>query len=277
MSDAHTSLQEHPEITNLRQLIAETKTRVIEVLATIDDIRLQQNPMIESEYALKIGCYENELLKAEIAQLRARRKLTLAQKALNAGEKIDERAIESQLDQEFEEWQQKLAAAMEHYQAMLDEWNSRQALSEADSKELGTLYRKIVKRLHPDINPKISEQEQRLFLAAQVAYHKGDLTALRAIAVTIDGLSEVTKPYPEADNLLEILEVELSLQQTTLEILVNRLDKLKQEFPYTMATKLADRDWLVATVQRLKERTEQHLANERIYTTRLSELLDSLR
>jgi uncharacterized protein YukE len=277
MCATNTSIQEHPEITNLKQLIAEAKTRIIDVLATIDDIRLQQNPIIESEYALKIGCYENELLKAEIAQLRARRKLTLAQKALNAGEKVNERAIEGQLDQEFAAWQQRLAAAMEHYQMMLDERNSRQALSETDSKELGKLYRKIVKRLHPDINPKTGEQEQRLFLAAQIAYHNGDLTALRAIAVTVDGLGEAMKSYPEAADLLEFLEVELSLQRTTSEVLADRLDKLKQEFPYTMAAKLADRDWLLTTIQQLKERTEQHRANERIYTTHLSELLNDSR
>jgi hypothetical protein len=270
-------IQEHPEITGLKQRIAEVKGQVIDALAELDDIRLQQNPQIESEYALKIGCYETELLKAEIAERRAHRKLTLAQKAINAGEAIDERAIESVLDTEFAEWQRQLAEAMKRYQDILDERNSSQLLSEKDSKELAKLYRKIVKRLHPDINPSISEREQKLFLAAQFAYKNGDLTAIRAISVTVEGLGEAEESYPETEDLSGILEVELSMQQTTLSVLVDRLKDFKEQYPYNLSSKLADQAWIEASVKELKNRIEQHVAAEHEYANRLSNLKNSNR
>ncbi|MDR1185463.1 MAG: J domain-containing protein [Coriobacteriales bacterium] len=273
MTNNSVSLQEHPDVSDLKQCIAQTKEQIIEVLAAIDYTRFQQNPRIEAEYALKIGCYENELLKSEIAARRAKRKSALAQKALNAGETIDEQAIEGELDRELEEWYQKLLQTINDYQRILDERNNSRELNERDSKELSHLYRRIVKRLHPDINPAVGEQELRLFEAAQVAYGNGDLAAMRAIAVTAEGLGEAADVYPESEDIVGILEAELSMQKATLEVLGSRLDTLKDEYPYTMLSKLCDREWVLGTVRKLKEQIERHREVEQEYTRRLAALL----
>ena len=43
------------------------------------------------------------------------------------------------------------------------------------------LYRKIVKKLHPDMNPDVTEHELELFHRATKAYEEGDIMTLQAI------------------------------------------------------------------------------------------------
>jgi hypothetical protein len=268
------SLQEHPDVLDLRQRIAQAKEMVVGVLATIDHIRFQENPRIEAEYALKVGCYENELLKSEIAARRAKRRLALAQKALNAGEAVDEQSIEAELDREFEEWRQRLVQAMDEYQRILDERQGSRELGERDSKELSRLYHTIVKRLHPDINPTVGERELRLFESAQAAYKNGDLVAMRAIAVTAEGLGAAPDSYPASEDARGVLEAELSMQEATREVLGERLERLKGEYPYAMLSKLCDHEWVLGTVRGLKEQIRRHREVEQEYARRLAALLN---
>jgi hypothetical protein len=257
----------------LQQQIADTRGRIVGVLAAIDDIRLQQNPWIEVEYALKIGCYQNELLKAEIAARRAKRKLTLAQMAVNSGEAPDELAIDIRLDEELNDWYKLLSAQMDKYLRSIEKRNTSSPLTAEESRELKLLYHKIVKRLHPDLNPQAKEPEMRLFLAAQTAYERGDLVELRAIAFTVEGLGEAAKPLREEENPFDALEIELAMQQATLSIMEERLAQLKSEYPYQLLETLNNPAYVEETVRAVKEQIAQQKEIERSYTERIKALM----
>ena len=51
----------------LRDEIRAVRASIVEMLARIDHITLQELPQIRIDYAVKIGCWEQELLEAELA------------------------------------------------------------------------------------------------------------------------------------------------------------------------------------------------------------------
>ena len=92
------------------------------------------------------------------------------------------------------------------------------------------LYRKIVKKLHPDMNPDVSEHDLELFHRAVKAYEEGDIMTLQAIYDEVYGL----------DNEMLIQEESMEALVSIMEQLLERIAKvvaeinaIKEEFPYT--------------------------------------------
>ena len=74
-----------PTAEELRRAIREVRSDILDIVTAIEDIKLQQIPQIYSYYALKIGCWEKELLEAEVAACRAKRRYAIIQAQVNQG------------------------------------------------------------------------------------------------------------------------------------------------------------------------------------------------
>ena len=92
------------------------------------------------------------------------------------------------------------------------------------------LYRKIVKKLHPDMNPDITEYELDLFHRAAKAYEEGDIMTLQAIYDEVYGLDTEELSQEES------MEVLINLRKQLLERIAKaneEVNAIKEEFPYT--------------------------------------------
>lgn len=92
------------------------------------------------------------------------------------------------------------------------------------------LYRKIVKKLHPDMNPDVTEHELELFHRAAKAYAEGDIMTLQAIYDEIYGLDNEVLSEEES------MEALLSIREQLLEGIakaVEEIETIKGDFPYT--------------------------------------------
>lgn len=154
---------------------------------------------IETEYFLMFGGLESQVYQSEMKMRRLKRKLELLIAARNRQVKVSDNEIEQQLDAEFLMYQDELEALFHKINTSLDRHNNGVVLSDKDSKKIKTVYRQIMKQLHPDLNPTLSEEEQQLFFRAVEAYEQGILWELELIAdvmdktqrvVPIDGLHE---------------------------------------------------------------------------------------
>ncbi len=58
----------------LKRAIREVRSDIFEIVTKIEEIKLQQIPQIENDYAIKISCWEKGLLEAEVAARRAKRR-----------------------------------------------------------------------------------------------------------------------------------------------------------------------------------------------------------
>lgn len=251
----------------LANKVAAIRGEIADVLLEIDDINLQINPQILADYTVKIGCWENELLRAQITARRARRKCELAQAAANRRELVDEAVCEGILKAEFAQWEEDLALQVARLKEAMERRAAFAPLSPADSKELKSLHRKLVKRLHPDMHPEQDEEARSFFALAQRAFELGDVHMLRAVdaatqALENSGSNEESSSQTEEDLLLEI-----SLLEVQLSVYKKQLAALKANNPYALGKLLTNDDWVENTVAALKasiaEQNEIALTYER--------------
>ncbi|MDO4534003.1 MAG: J domain-containing protein [Coriobacteriia bacterium] len=257
--------------TSIATQIAEARERIEGLLLEIDDIVLQVNPHIEAEYATKIGYLENDLLKWQIAARRARRRFTLAQARANAGQGFAEDEFEEQLDAELADWEAYLAKSMQAFLQAAEHLVGRKPLSPSETRELKRVHRELIKRLHPDLHPGQSDDEERFFKIAQAAYERGDLSMLCTIAVATEGMGgEPDDSVLSEDEAAAELEIVLAHER----VIEQRLSALKQSNPYALMEKLEDGVWVVQRTTELKAQIEEQKAVARAYDERFRALME---
>lgn len=144
-----------------------------------------------------------------------------------------------------------------------------EVLSDEDNKELKKLYRKIVKALHPDINPDVSQAQVQLFDNAVSAYKSGDLGTLRIIGEMVGN-----NPLPEQhkDAMTQLVE-ERERLQGLLKSIRESIDNIKSEYPYTMKDILEDTEKTEQKKQELEKILEQYNELISIYKAKIEEML----
>ena len=257
-------------VITITEQIAEARGRIAELLLEVDDILLQINPRIEAEYATKIGYLENDLLKWQIAARRARRRYTLAQARTNAGDAVVADAFETQLDEEFADWEALLTKSVEAFLQAAELMASSRPLSPSESRELKGLHRELIKRLHPDLNSGQSDEATRFFMVAQAAYEKGDLDVLRSVAVATEGMGaeEYGSNWTEDESAAE-LELVLAHER----VVARQLEELKRSNPYTLREKLEDAEWVIWRTSELKGQIAEQKEAARAYDERFNQLI----
>lgn len=249
--------------------IAEARGRIAGLLLEIDYIVLQAIPQIEAEYAIKIGCFENDLFKWQIAARRARRRFTLAQARVNSGLAFEVDEFDAQLDAELAEWEGRLAKSAEAFLKAVERQTEFRPLSPVEARELKKLHRELIKRFHPDLHPGESEDAVRFFRVAQAAYENGDLDVLRSVAVATEGMGdEADAAFATEDEA----SVELELVLAHERVVEHQLDELKRANPYALKEKLEDGAWVVRCASGLKRQIEEQKAAAQAYDERFLRL-----
>ena len=144
-----------------------------------------------------------------------------------------------------------------------------EVLTNEENKELKKLYRKIVKALHPDINPDVSETQVNLFDNAVQAYKNGDLNTLRIIGEMVGN-----NPLPEQhkDAMTQLVE-ERERLQGLLKSIRESIDNIKSEYPYSMKDILEDTEKTEQKKQELESVIEQYNELISIYKAKIEEML----
>ncbi len=256
----------------LIERIEQIKNEIADVLLEIDNIKLQVNPQIEADYMAKIGCWENELLRAQIEARRMRRKCELAQAAVNRREQVSESLLEGILDQEFADWQEQLEARVNALRTALERRSATVPMSPESAKELKSLHRKLVKRLHPDLHPSLDEEARSFFAIAQRAYEHGDVETLRAVDVATSSFEQAEQPAGEQSDAELMLEIDLLEAQ--LNFNKKQLASLKASNPYVLGGKLESGEWVENAVASLKASIEEQREAARRYEARFRELAE---
>lgn len=253
---------------NLKSEVEKMRTELSMLLLERDELQFVICKNIETEYMLKLGSMEYKAYEAQCAALRLKRKLELIQAKKNRQETVILSEIEETLDNEFAEYQEQLDAQIDKMNDALKR-SKTAVLSDEENKELKTLYRKIVKALHPDMNPGVSKAQIQLFDNAVSAYKNGDLETLRMIYEMVGN-----NPLPEQhkDAMTQLVE-ERERLQGLLKSIKESMDAIKSAYPYTMKGILEDTEKTAQKKQEFESILEQYNELISIYKAKIEEML----
>jgi hypothetical protein len=187
--------------------------------------------------------YQLYCLTVEIATIKQR--IKLIQGYLNRNERPDLPAIDNEIKKRFSEYQKKIEDEAKQL-AAANEFLKTGFLSEEEAKKLRDVYRVIVKKLHPDINPNLTEYQKDLFVKAQAAYDLCDLNALNEILLSLNMNSSTSTTVNPIDLKTYISKLEINMAK-----LKEQISTLENRFPFTYREKLANPKWIESEQQSL--------------------------
>ena len=239
------------EIIELQKDIASLEQELGKVIFERDEMLNTVKPNLEAEYQKKIGYKELEHMETEITARRYKRQIELIRAAVNRQESIEEKEINKQLDDEFQEWYKKIKKQYQKVKEAENRLNS--FMSDDENEEFKKLYRQLVFKLHPDLNPNQTKDEENLWHRVQLTYKSGDLEEMRSLMIILE-VQDSSVELPSSKDILQKWQTKLTKQ---IQKIINNMSELEQKFPFDIAGKLADKAWVNTKVERIQEQINQ--------------------
>ncbi len=221
-------------------------------------------------YMEKLGRLEKEEFDIYVKAECLRRKIQLITARINRQEEVAVDEIEAQVQAEFRAYYVRLEE-MNKDVAFAKEYKNGEFLSDEDSVQLKKIYKRLVKRLHPDMNHGLSEKEKQLWIQVGMAYKACDIKTLVTIDATLDNFKELE--LPELDSMKLLLEKCVQLTKS-IEKYNKDLDELKMMFPFDKAELLEDEAKIKVRKTHLLESMEKWNARYQELLQRYEELVE---
>jgi len=225
------------------------KSDFAELFVKKNDMLSFEENLLTALYLNNIGKKQYQLYCLGVDISKTKQRIELIQSYLTRNEYPDKKLIDNEIKTLFAEYQQKIETESLRLAAAMDYLKS-EFLSAEDTNKIKDVFRLIVKKLHPDINPDVTIYEKDLFIKAQAAYELNDLSVLNEIVLSIR--SEIM----ESSIMVAQLHVKEFAGQ--LEDNVRRLRKqieeLDKRFPFNLREQLFNPEWIAAEQEKLDEK-----------------------
>lgn len=224
----------------------------IELTARLEQLRLEflelftrHKDMVENDavfltsvYLEKLGRFQLELLQKQTEAARLKMKMNLIQAAINRDEQPDLQAIEAKLRVKLKSYYEQIevqAKALDEAKKLLST-----LLSEEESKKLKEIFRVLCKRLHPDLNPNLTDDEKDLFVRVKSAYELQNLAELQKILLYLNGSEKESITLVSADEK----QKRIKNLEKNIAGLNDKIKLLKQNFPFNIEELILDEEYI---------------------------------
>ena len=192
--------------------------------------------LISDNYEEKLEC------------IKCKKAIAYYQNALNHGGVVDSAKMEKYLEQEMAEYYSNLRRMLKNN----EEAQNAGASTPYEVERAKTLYRRLAKLLHPDINPKTDHSEalQELWQRIMIAYHHNDVKELAELEVLVRkalkdlGAEEIKVDIPDIDEKIDAIKTEI--------------ENIKNTEPYSLRSLVEDEDAAEKKKAELKEELETY-------------------
>lgn len=217
-----------------------------------------EGPHLSALYMHHFGQLLYEQLKRTLAVDALRMRRSLLQAYVNRDQAPDLEEINSQMEARQREYDELLAKRMSDIKEA-KRYLSTPGLTVKETNELRALYKTLVKRLHPDLNPQYSEAEKKLFLATVKAYQQSDLAQMR---VLMDLLNKDDLMQKKLQWDADTLESEIDKLRKRMIALDEKRILLESGFPFIHRALLHDAERIKVKKETIEQAISELKAEE---------------
>ncbi|MDR1651969.1 MAG: J domain-containing protein [Synergistaceae bacterium] len=181
-----------PDFEELYKELADLRSELASLCEELEFTNRVVIPRTQTSYLIKVGALRVELLQAQVAVMKVRRRIALLRSSIDRGKTVFEEALNYRIEREFKEWDARLA----HEVSQIENAKARfSSLSpDEDEDEIRVIFRTLCRKLNPDINPDQSDEAKSLWPSVYSAYTGCDLFHLKALLLMADD-------YPDSYDL----------------------------------------------------------------------------
>ena len=232
-----------------------------ELLIRKDEVK-KQAFQYERAYVREFGDLILEVFQMKLECIKKKKTIEYCQIFINQGKGVDQNALQEYLAKELAEYKEQLDDMIKDNEAS----KNSERVTEADMLKIKRIYRRLVKNIHPDINPVTDENEELkdLWQRMIVAYNCNDLKEMEETEILVDtllkklNLGTIDITIPDIDEKIAEIEVEI--------------ERITSTDPYQYKYLLED----PAAVSQKKQELRMELKDYEEYVKQLDEILDSL-
>ncbi len=232
---------EELEVEKLQKEIEDRKERIVELELEIETLK-RDLASFQAEVDRRLGPLYVELDRLALRRRRYEARIERLKKYKKQGRKLNPETIEKEIDEQFQKEWEELREKQRRAEASAQQ--APEPLSLDEKEELQRVYRKLVRRFHPDLAESEAERERnhRIMIEINQAYAEGDLHRLKLLEA---------KEFPEEAPLNETVGeklVRLIRRRYELDQAIGRLEGKREELRASKTYQL---------MQRVKEEAEQ--------------------
>lgn len=216
----------------------------------------------EREYVKTFGDLILQVFQMKMECICKKKTIEYCRVFLNRGEAVDMAALEAYLLKEMEEYQKQLDGMIRDNEAA----KNSTTISQSELLKIKRIYHRLVKQIHPDINPltNTNEELRDLWQRLVTAYNCNDLKEMEETEILINSVLEKLK--------LGTMEIEIPDIDEKIEELEAEIMQIKSVNPYQCKYLLMDPD----AVEQKKEALRKELKDFEEYSHQLQQMLDEL-
>lgn len=186
--------------------------RYEELLMQRDNLK-KEAFIMQRNYVAKFGDLILKVFEKKLECIRKKKTIEYAQAAINHGKAVDQEKLQAYLQQEMAAFQAQLDAMIEDTMSAKE----RETITEHDLLKIKRIYHKLVKLIHPDINPVTEENEMLsdLWERVQVAYNCNNLSDIEELELLVTsalerfGIENLEIEIPDIDDKIAEIEKEI--------------------------------------------------------------------
>lgn len=214
---------------------------------------------IWTAYLQLFGTLISDNYKEKLECIKCKKTIAYYQRALNHGGIVDAHAMDKYLDREMAEYYSTLHRMIKENESA----NNAEASTAYDVRRAKVLYRRLAKRIHPDINPDTDRSSLLLELWDRIviAYHHNDVKALSELEVLV---RNAMKETGSEDIQVVIHDIEDKIAEVKQE-----MDQIIHTEPYSLKYLVEDKD----ATEKKKAELQKELKSYQSYHDELNSVI----
>jgi hypothetical protein len=217
---------------------------------------------IWTAYVIEFGQLISDVYKEQLECVKCKKIIAYYQNAINHGGLIDQDAMQAYLDQEMAGYNAELARLRKENEDCKNSGKS----TPYEVQRSRTLYRRLAKLIHPDINPETDRQKKLTDLWQRIvtAYHHNDVKGLSELEVLV---RRAMADLDQGDIKVDIPDIAEKIEALKAEI-----HEIIHTNPYTYKELLDSTE----TVKKKKDELKENLMSYQKYHQKLDHVIQTI-